>query len=147
MPSDKPSNSGNTTLVTIVVAIITTVGVITAAYIGSHHSPDQGGKQSVQGADQESKPKDQTPPARGNDDPRPALQPVMGALQENIGLMGGTDYESLHLDRAADCSERCRNESKCVAMTFTPDQTCWLKYQVTQAVPAQGMTSAIKTHQ
>ena len=139
MPSDKSSSSGNTALVTIIVALITTAGVITAAYIGSHRGPDQAGNRSVSNR--------QTPPAPGNGDLQLALQPVMGPLQENVGLIGGTDYDSQHLNRAADCSERCRTESKCVAMTFTPDQTCWLKNRMTQAVSAQGMTSAIKIHQ
>jgi hypothetical protein len=134
-----PSDSGNNTFATIIVAIITTAGVITAAYLGTHHSSHQGNKPPVQ-----------TPVDPPNDQPHDqphALQPVMGALQVNVGLMGGTDYDSVHLSSAADCSERCRNENKCVAMTFTADGTCWLKYQVTEAVPTQGMISAIKTHQ
>ena len=143
MSSNQPSSSGNTGLVTIIVAVITVAGGIAVAYIDSHRGSNEPSRPYVQ-TPAPTTPAAQTPPPSEN--PETPLQPVMGALKQDVGLMGGADYDSLHLDNAAECSERCRNESKCVAMTFTSDHTCWLKYQLTQEVSASGMTSAIKTH-
>jgi PAN domain len=147
-PSETSSGSGNTTLVTIIVAIITVVGTITVAVINkspSRHPPRQIPPIAQANPSTPSGPIDTTPAGSGDG---PALNPQMGPLQINYSYMGGTDYRSFHSDNAAQCSEQCRNESQCVAMTLDSHaQICWLKTRPTQLVSAAGFTSATKTHQ
>src|ERR1700685_3670783 len=109
-PSDTSSGTGNTALVTIIVAIITVAGTIAVAVINkspSRHSPRQIPPIAQSNPSTPSGPI-ATPAGIGDG---PPLNPQMGPLQINYSYMGGTDYRSFHSDNAAQCSEQCRNES------------------------------------
>ena len=140
-------------IITVVVAVITVAGGIAVALINnsSHKhspkqppgvsdgaSPGQTGGGPVGGAAQQ--------PAGGAGAQGVVVAPaLMGPLQMNMGLMGGTDYANPHADSAAECSDKCGSDSKCVAMTYLTDtKVCYLKYKVTSMVPAGGMVTALK---
>ena len=73
---------------------------------------------------------------------------VMGDLEVGVNHQG-TDISNFQAESADACSEACREDPRCRAMTFVkhpdaPGGICWLKSDVASRSPAPNMTSAVK---
>ena len=76
-----------------------------------------------------------------NSEVAPAMGPLMPGINLNGSDFGPTPQTA---QSAAQCSDMCRLDSKCNAMTFVPPNSCWLKTAVPLSTNVSGMTSAIK---
>lgn len=81
----------------------------------------------------------------GRDD-TPPRKPTMGPLVEGLAYRQA-DYRSASVASADDCSALCRDEERCVAMTFVVSQKlCWLKDSVPATANHRDYISAVKVY-